>query len=59
MNKHFSESRSSEDPYNHLFPPEAREKIMQQLVNNTLYMCVFGRYNVGKSTMINALLSSE
>ena len=38
---------------------EAVEKIFKQLFNNEVDMCVLGRYKMGKSTIINALLSTE
>ena len=42
-----------------LVESEAVEKILSQLSNKDVYVCVLGRYNVGKSTLINALLSAE
>ena len=42
-----------------LVESEAVEKIFKQLSNNEVYVCVLGRYNVGKSTLINALLFAE
>ena len=42
-----------------LVEPEALEKVFKQLSDKEVYVCVLGRYNVGKSTLINTLLSAE
>ena len=42
-----------------LVESEAVEKILNQLSDKEVYVCVLGRSNVGKSTLINALLSAE
>ena len=42
-----------------LVESEVVEKILNQLSDKEVYVCVLGRYNVGKSTLINALLSAE
>lgn len=38
---------------------EVVEKVVKQLSNREAFVCVLGRYNVGKTTLINALLSAE
>ncbi|XP_019849712.1 PREDICTED: uncharacterized protein LOC109580696 [Amphimedon queenslandica] len=38
---------------------DAIEKVLRQLVDKRVYICVLGRYNVGKTTLINALLRNE
>lgn len=37
--------------------PLALEKVLNQLVNGEVHICVIGRTNAGKSTVINALLN--
>ena len=38
---------------------DALLKVEQQLLNSRVYICVVGRYNVGKTTVINALIGEE
>ena len=38
---------------------EAVLKVEQQLLNSSVYICVLGRYNVGKTTLINAIIGEE
>ena len=35
------------------------EMVLRQLTEKEVYLCVLGRYNVGKTTLINALLYAE
>ena len=42
-----------------LVESEAVKKILNQLSDKEVYVRVLGRNNVGKSTLINALLSAE
>ena len=44
-------------PY--IIDSKALQRIQMQLTNRSVYMCVLGRYNAGKSTIINALLHEE
>ena len=38
---------------------EVVEKVLKQLSDREAFVCVLGRYNVGKTTLINALLSAK
>ena len=42
-----------------LVDTKAVGKVLRQLTRKEVYLCVLGRYNVGKSTLINALLRAE
>lgn len=42
-----------------LVDSEAVEKVLKQLTDREVFVCVLGRYNVGKSTLINSVLSAE
>ena len=39
--------------------PKEVKKIMEQVNMKAAFICVTGRYNAGKSTLINALLGSK
>ena len=38
---------------------ELRDNARQQLMERVVVICLFGRFNSGKSTMINAILRNE
>ena len=44
-------------PY--IIDSKALQRIQKQLTDRSVYICVLGRYNAGKSTIINALLNEE
>ena len=44
-------------PY--IIDSRALQRIQMQLTDRSVYICVLGRYNAGKSTIINALLNEE
>ena len=60
MLKKLNDTLCEDDLVSHdITDSEALDKLSRQLKGMSVFICTGGRYNTGKSTLINALLREE